>query len=1193
MTSDPVDALKRFLAESQTEGAPEDDESAAFGWLAVQMGHESAREIAEANADRGERARRGERWSLREVLEKRGALLAEDSLAIQRALERIRHACERCGHMSYPLHTAGEESLRCCRCGSELPTVCVTPPAPGRFRGSLSPPVQRILGKYRLVRELGRGGMGVVYEAEDPTLRRQVALKVLLDADAPPSHVRRLEREAEASAQLSHPNVVRVHEVGAAIDPASGGPVHFIAMELVAGETLRQAGERLSFAEKVRILAEVGDGVGHAHSRGVVHRDLKPENVLLAAGGRPVVSDFGLASWREARTRLTRPGAIMGSPCYMAPEQVRGETAAIGPPADVWALGVMLYEVLTGKLPFQEAPGLALFRAILLSDPVRPAALSSGVPRDLEAVCLKCLEKSPRARYSDGAEFAAEIGRWRRGEGVRARRVGVLGRVSRRLRRNPWISAAWGALGLVVLSAVLVTAALGIRSSARARADRYASEAALAYATGDLARTEDLARGALAEVPDHPEARYWLGRLRLREYEGARGFPEVRLAAGIVELLPARPETTAQKRLREEATRMLDGTHGEPLAAAVRALCEDRPEEALAVLDEFLRSERSSPTHWEFDVLACRCLYRLGRFEEARARLEPFLVLDPARTAPLWGRLMLALGLEAERHGSDPDPWFERASDAGRRLEAESSPDEGRLLRVMAQTLLAGTRWRRGVDPEPKVDEALGLIERTGTPDAWVARGDALFLRAEHRKARGRISLADPCEYQEAIDAYSRALDIDPTHGPAYLKRAEVHRTRWGIESLPENTRQADRDAALADYERALGASGRSVAAKVGMAWALGVGARGDEVDLDRTLAGFDEEIARVSEVLEEEPRSIQAVLRRGSLFQELALYRKLRGVERMEEYVSAAADFDRALVLDPDSVEALRGRAAVHGEISRYFLGRSEDPFPEAEKCLSDLARALEIHPGDADTLIVRSKYYRGLGFAKRLHGRAPMEDLLAAIDDASGAIEIRKVWAGDFLARAWAYRELGDHLADQGQDAAGAFEKGIADLFEALRFNSQLVECYRIRAMLHQRIGRHDLAVEDCEIALRTDPTYGQRSSAIHLVHAIALRLVGEARAAGGESPIASYRAAIQSAGTGTEVNPNDPDLWRQRGFARFRLAVWMEGEGDGAASEYRGAIADFDEILQRFPSDPAVGRWREERAMVEARLLSLRGR
>ncbi len=291
---------------------------------------------------------------------------------------------------------------------------------------------------YEVEALLGRGGMGLVYKARHLRLNRFVALKMLITgAYAGPHERARFQREAEAVASLRHAHIVQVHDVG----DHEGWP--YFTMELHEGGSLAQAlaGTPQSAPKSAALVATLAEAMQVAHRGGIVHRDLKPANILLTAEGTPKVADFGLARHFDGEPALTLSSARIGTPSYMAPEQFIGKAGTIGPAADMYALGVLLYEMLTGRPPFRGETASETERQVLNDEPVAPSRLNPKVPRDLETICLKCLSKEPQRRYASAAALADDLKRYGEGRPIEARPVGWGERSWRWCRRNPTAAA--------------------------------------------------------------------------------------------------------------------------------------------------------------------------------------------------------------------------------------------------------------------------------------------------------------------------------------------------------------------------------------------------------------------------------------------------------------------------------------------------------------------------------------------------------------------------------------------------------------------------------------------------------------------------------------------------------------------------------------------------------------------------------
>lgn len=300
----------------------------------------------------------------------------------------------------------------------------------------------RQLGEYTLVREIARSGMGVVFEAWHEPLNRTVALKLIRSAALPnQDDVGRFQTEAEAAAKLSHPGIVPVFDSGC-VD----GQFYF-TMDLVLGGSLADLGRSGALSERraAQIVHDTAIAVHYAHTRNIVHRDLKPSNVLIDEAGRPKVTDFGLAKNLEDASGLTMSGAIMGTPCYMAPEQGRGETGTVGPLSDVYAMGGILYFLLTGRPPFQGKNPIDTIQQVVHSPPAPLQRLRPRVNLDIATICMRCLEKDPNARYQSALEVADELQLFLERRPIKARPVSQLEKSRRWCVRQPLASGLLGA----------------------------------------------------------------------------------------------------------------------------------------------------------------------------------------------------------------------------------------------------------------------------------------------------------------------------------------------------------------------------------------------------------------------------------------------------------------------------------------------------------------------------------------------------------------------------------------------------------------------------------------------------------------------------------------------------------------------------------------------------------------------------
>jgi len=602
---------------------------------------------------------------------------------------------------------------------------------------------------YRVEGELGRGGMGVVYRAWHLRLDRAVALKMLLaGAYARPTDRERFMREAQAVAGLKHPNIVHVYDVG----EVAGRP--YFTMELVDGGSLggRIDGIPQPARQAAALVATLADAVGAAHHCGIVHRDLKPGNILLTAAGTPMITDFGLARRLEGDGDLTLIGLPVGTPSYMAPEQARGDKAAIGPATDLYALGAILYELLTGRPPFRGESATATLRLVMADDPVPPSRLNPRAPRDLETICLKCLEKDPRQRYPSAAALAEDLRRFLRSEPVAARRTGWFGRTARWARRRPSAAVLVVALPIGLLMA-LTLVGIGLwrqqLQSAVARAfDEDLAEVARLESVElwDEARAAaERAHGRVA-VDGTDEQRRRAGRVKA-ELELAARLELLRLGRrGFNAGLAAAPTVDQEYQAIFRTAGLTEPTHVQRDVAS-RVMASGVRRSLVAALDDWASvTPDEARANWCLEIASLADPDQddwRQRGRDPKVWRDKTAITELARTVPVASpptELVFALAERWARHGGDATEFL-------RRVQVEH-PADFWVNFLMANALV----WRGDAG------EAIGYYRAALAvrPDAAVVSNNFAFAL----KQAGRLD--------EAIAQYERTLRIAPNFAEAH-----------------------------------------------------------------------------------------------------------------------------------------------------------------------------------------------------------------------------------------------------------------------------------------------------------------------------------------------------------------------------------------------------------------------------------------
>ncbi|MBI3267810.1 MAG: protein kinase [Planctomycetes bacterium] len=1124
--------------------------------------------------------------------------------------------CPRCGGALELLANAGGSSSRCPSCGPAAPassgpagapessvpstilstrrppdaptapTLLATPVAPGVSDATTAPtaptPVAegKPFGRYRLLARLGEGGMGVVWRALDTDLGRTVALKLILrERFADAEIVDRFLREARLAARLHHPNIVGVHDVG----EVEGA--RYITMDFVDGETFAAVLSRSREAKRrggpeglgalrteIAWLADVAAAVAYAHAQGVLHRDLKPANVLVSREGRAFVMDFGLAKQvseeaegavPERLRTLTRTGQILGTPAYMSPEQADGGEAGCDPRSDVWSLGVLLYELLTGELPFEGATALALLGAVLQKDPVRPGARNPNLVRgagELEAVCLRALEKEPSRRYATAGELAADLRRWLAGEGVRARPWTPAYRAWR------WAARRWKA-GLPIATAAAVAVTLGVQAWwAQAR---RAEEVRAAVEEGDRLERE----GKIREARDaYARAR----ALSEGSVEAGRGFARTEAAASRLDREAQERTEAAEKKAADargvlEKADLVSRVLGrwvrllEPLRRIERHVCDARqaPEDPRAI-------EESWPAFAAF----------LGETPEDGASRAT------ARALAGWARCLTGVREEGlawmrEAASTDPDVPYGPLMEALLLLRDE----------LLEQRLPSVTTGATGVDfgppgPEtPKRVEARrridGLLARAAEARVW-GKGEVEGFRNVLAGMRGRQA----AEYAAAENAFSLALDA-----PALLPFAvDLHLARGTARYLQKRFAEAAED--LDAVAKLLpGASPVfELLGQIGYARAEDEAWRGQDPReaLRRALADMARALALDSS-------SGHAHLLRSRVEQSLGEAEEARGGDPRDAYRQALESLQEALVRDPKAAGLVGDRGVAWLHLAREEAARGGKVEEGFRKAVTDLEEAVAADPSASCHFVNLAQALRSLGHQEDALGADPRETYRKGVHAAGRAIELAPARSEGYTARACLSADLANVELERGSEPGAALRSAFGDFEAALSRNDTDVEAWTglgrcWLAAADAREARDEETGECCEKAraafgeaIRRKP--GEAAS--YVGRGMSWVAVARQTARAGKDPGAGWKNAIADFDRAVERNAVLLQARIERASAWLLVAAWEGDHGEDARPSYRKALVDFDAAVARNPRD---GPSRFGRAAARLRLAEL---
>ncbi|MEW6757200.1 MAG: protein kinase [Acidobacteriota bacterium] len=1026
----------------------------------------------------------------------------------------------------------------------------------GSIRGEEKP-------RYTLLEPLGAGGMAEVVKAYDESLQRHVALKFLHIQH--PALTERLLREARLQARVEHPDICRVYDAG----ELDGRP--YIAFQLVDGPTLDRASSELRVEEKVLLVRRVAEAVHAAHRLGLIHRDLKPSNVLVEKteeGWHPFVTDFGLAK-EVAAPSLSVSGSITGTPHYMAPEQVRGEAHAVDRRTDVYGLGATLFELLCGRPPFEGDSAVDVMVKVLADEPPPPRSLRPSIPRDLDTIVLRCLEKDPDRRYDSARALAEDLGRFLDGSPIEARRAGAGYRLWKIVRKNRLLAAVSAA----ALAAVLVLGGLWIQ--ARVRATEQA-QAAQRFGR-DLEQAESVLRfGRLLPLHDtRPEKSMVLERVKRIERDmadlggpaqgpGNAAIGRALLALERHEEARGRLERAWELGYREpEAAyalgRVLGALYQAELAQTARLGGKELKEARRKEIDQSLRDP----------ALRFLSLGRTSQVDSA-AYLEGLFALYEGRTGDA-----LARAEEAER----AIPWLYEASllkgDAFLR-QAMDAQDRG--------------EWEACLAALARAREAFGRAADVGHSDARVhsAAAGAWVLEMDVHAARGSDSEA---AYAAALQSCDRGLVADADHGRlhnvasrAHLLAAQHQASKGGpagplfergiasalaAQALDTKDAEAPRNLALAYFrmgewatgagqdpfplwDKAVEACGRSLALSPGDPYALNTLGLTHWRRADQEMSrGIDprDSLGRAAKAFRQAlaPRPFFVYLiNLGNVYLFRAMYEMGKGHDPEPSFDEAIRNYEAAAALNPSVSQCFSNLGSVYLKRGEWQMGRGEDPMPSFLKGRENLQKAVELNPNRPAGHYNLHTSCLAVAVQEMQAGRSPE----AWLGQARGALDralalrpgfyeyLRAQGEVDLYLARWRVRAGGDPEA-HFRAAAAAFEASLKANPAAPHTLLNVAQGNRLRAEWLGEKGRSSAAdvqrgLAAAESALRMNPEFHQA-----LAEKGALLLV-RAAAADGDSRRGTAAEAVKILEKALAADPSlVPDLQsrleKARGIAR----------------------------------------------------------
>jgi len=822
-------------------------------------------------------------------------------------------------------------------------------------------------GRFQLVELLGTGGMGDVYKAYDPNLGRYIALKILRHED--PETLNRFLREARAQAKVEHPHVCKIYESG----ECSGHP--YIAMQYIEGKTLKELDQQLTLEEKLRIIKEVALGLQAAHRRGLIHRDIKPANIMVMqtedGDWKPFIMDFGIAREQEA-SGLTSTGMVVGTPFYMSPEHAKGKLANLDRRSDIYSLGITLYELLTGIVPFQGDTPVEVLIKVIDKDPPLIRKINPRVPVDIETIVMKCLEKDPNRRYSSAKELAEDIQRYLDGDPIMARPATLTYRIKRKLVKHKWSAILAGAASLVII--VLIGLWLHTQWTASQRAliaqqlgqEVEKIESSIRYAhllpLHNISREKTIIRERIKAIEEKMQkvgkmglgpGHYAMGRgfMALQEYTKAKDHlekawavdyqtPEVAYELGLAmgELYLKESEIVSRidnKELREARKNEIEETYRKPAVHYLKQAGEIR--------------------HESKDYIYALIAFYEKKYQEALGILQAAMKHAPEGTPWLYeanileGNIYLDIGLEKTDY-EEAMEIFSRAEQAYQRvIEIGESDIRGYMgiSRVLERKIRL-TLHAKGGDLQPLVEKAIAQCQKALGIDPELA--DIYVMESSVYRWLGRYQIftgKNPIPaFNQAVEAAQNALKLQNDNFEAYAIIGTINRFKAQYQMDHGEDPTGAFQLAAWNFNKAIELNPTYVAAYNGI---VNVYIRKAQHEMSQGKdpdASLGKAISTLKKALSINPNWVDlhnslagALWVKGGIL-------SAQGKDARPSFLEAIRSLEKAIEINPSIVHFYSNLGFVYMDLGRYELNNGFVPTNTLNKALSYFEKAIEINP-------------------------------------------------------------------------------------------------------------------------------------------------------------------------------------------------------------------------------------------------------